>query len=86
MPSYTINTNARDESALAKTLAKVNADRALNSLAPMTLSELAQRVFADNLAGYAKQADDEEVSAIAAAYLAASNGTKTAVKAQLGVS
>lgn len=85
MAAYTINTTVKQDVLIAKMLVKINQARALALQSPLTLPQLASRIFVDNMDGHTKQDDDESSATMFTAFAAANPSVQASVKTQLGI-
>lgn len=85
MATYTINTTVKQDALLAKLLVRINLARALASQPPLTVPQLASRIFADNMDGHTSQDDSESSATMFTAFAAANPSVQASVKSQLGI-
>lgn len=88
MATYTIDTSAAEEKGLDYVVAKRNAERAAENppKPPLTNVEYIDQILVRrSLKAFNEQRKADESSAVGAAYDAANNATKNAVKAALGL-
>jgi predicted transcriptional regulator len=85
MATYSVTTTAKQDTGLAAYRAEINADRATNGQAALTLAQVADALFGRMLAARADRADEDEKNTIREAWAAASAATKASIKTTLGL-
>lgn len=86
MATYTINTNAAEEAAIAWAVARVNVQRAADGKPELTKAELLDFFVRQQVTPAAAQMREDEDGAVSAAFKAASQAKRQQAKTVLGLS
>jgi len=87
MTDYTITTTAEQETALTKTVAKVNAERAAETppKAAITNTQYVDKITKSTFDSYVSQTDEEDRVSVKDAFKNADASTKAQIKTLLGL-